>query len=534
MLSLQMTTSPTDATWEELFDSGQMDQQLAQLNFGQTQQPIQINQHGPHQGLIMRPLLQEQPRPQPLILPSGNNVVRTQASHSMAFLGSAPSPVLPPNPGGFMNGPPTPVNMVRSNGYSLTNQDIPPPLGKVHSTNYTPGLHSCASNRAPTMRNGNNIQTTHDQQPLPLMSLMAHPPGGYQQPNQIQSSHQNIGSQLQAPLHFSRQGQPAPQPSMQKSISSRPPFQQPPPRICPPEGHYTQIPFHHVPPSAVVLSQRPSEPGAIGAIHLDMSVPPPRVPMNGTGPARAPNAYYHNGVGPPAPPNRHQVQKSTKNRNSKSYNQNSLNAHAQQKTSQQMQPVFPMNNNQEEITNANAAAAAYNSVKVESDYPRTLYHPPEPKVTLLKRPVSIPSNLSSQVSSSASGASDNNDIEEATANFVKRTTKSLKQREEEYAQARLRILGSREPETSSAATNVSSIDPRIASTSQSTPDVNLDQQKSLAKNKSTGISLTALPDSTCQSTKSNYTNNSSSQGGMRLLEGPDGKREFDNKSEKNS
>jgi hypothetical protein len=59
------------------------------------------------------------------------------------------------------------------------------------------------------------------------------------------------------------------------------------------------------------------------------------------------------------------------------------------------------------------------------------YRPPEPKLKILKRPQSSPSNLSAQggVGNGASGKG-------------KTKPKSLKQREEEYAQARLRILGS--------------------------------------------------------------------------------------------
>ncbi|TRY70846.1 hypothetical protein TCAL_01217 [Tigriopus californicus] len=59
----------------------------------------------------------------------------------------------------------------------------------------------------------------------------------------------------------------------------------------------------------------------------------------------------------------------------------------------------------------------------------TEYQPPEPKLKILKRPSSSPSNLAAQGG--------------AAANAVSAKPKSLKQREEEYAQARLRILGSR-------------------------------------------------------------------------------------------
>lgn len=61
----------------------------------------------------------------------------------------------------------------------------------------------------------------------------------------------------------------------------------------------------------------------------------------------------------------------------------------------------------------------------------TEYQPPEPKLKILKRPSSSPSNLAAQGGSAAAG------------NAASAKPKSLKQREEEYAQARLRILGSR-------------------------------------------------------------------------------------------
>lgn len=63
----------------------------------------------------------------------------------------------------------------------------------------------------------------------------------------------------------------------------------------------------------------------------------------------------------------------------------------------------------------------------------TPYQPPEPKMKILKRPQSSPSNLSSQGGSGG--------VNQANGGKAK-TTKSLKEREEEYAQARLRILGS--------------------------------------------------------------------------------------------
>ena len=62
----------------------------------------------------------------------------------------------------------------------------------------------------------------------------------------------------------------------------------------------------------------------------------------------------------------------------------------------------------------------------------TDYRPPDSgKVKILKRPQSYPNKLSEQDSTSASKTTSTN-----------KTNKSLKEREEEYAQARLRILGS--------------------------------------------------------------------------------------------
>ena len=63
----------------------------------------------------------------------------------------------------------------------------------------------------------------------------------------------------------------------------------------------------------------------------------------------------------------------------------------------------------------------------------TQYQPPEPKMKILKRPQSSPSNLSSQGGSGGPNQPNGG---------KSKTTKSLKEREEEYAQARLRILGS--------------------------------------------------------------------------------------------
>ena len=532
-----MQSPPTDATWEELYDSGQLDQQLAQLNFSGSQQPVQMNQHGSQQGLVMRPLLPEQPQQQALILPATHHVVRARGSQSMALFGGNPSPIPPPNAAGLINGPP-PVTIVQSNGYPLGHHNIPPPLTIL--SNHSE-MHSVAQNRVAAVASGNSVQAHHDQQPRPLMSIMAHRPGGYQQLHQIQPGHQNnimsqVTNQPQTTIHLPKHGQQGPPPPMQNiPASCRQPFQTAPPvRIGPPEGPYTQIPFHHGPPGAIVLAQRPMEPRPIGHIPLDMSVPPPPVPVNGAGPIRAPNAYYHNGIGPAAPTTKHQAQKPTKNKNSKqNYNTTSFNTQTHQKPSLS-QPVFPVNNTQQEqMTNVNALAATYNSVQVECDYPRTLYRPPEPKVTILKRPVSTPSNLSLQASGSAGGASDNSDVEGGVSsnggggiNNIR--TKSLKQREEEYAQARLRILGSTEPENSTGVANLGTIEPSASSTSQSTPNVHLVQQKSLAKNKlSAGMSLTAVGNATCQGKKSSPTSIHSNPNVMRIPKGPDGSKGFD-------
>ena len=48
---------PAEPTWEELFDSGQLEQQISQINFGQhvPSPPLQLNQQRPQQGLIMTP-----------------------------------------------------------------------------------------------------------------------------------------------------------------------------------------------------------------------------------------------------------------------------------------------------------------------------------------------------------------------------------------------------------------------------------------------------------------------------------------------
>lgn len=69
---------------------------------------------------------------------------------------------------------------------------------------------------------------------------------------------------------------------------------------------------------------------------------------------------------------------------------------------------------------------------VGEDEHRTQYTPPGPKVKILKRPSSTPSNLSAQGNCDASSAAARNGP----------LAKDLKEREEEYARARLRILGS--------------------------------------------------------------------------------------------
>lgn len=94
-----------------------------------------------------------------------------------------------------------------------------------------------------------------------------------------------------------------------------------------------------------------------------------------------------------------------------------------------------------------AAAAAAVEVEVESDHPRTLYRPPEPKVKILKRPSSTPSNLSGQ-ENSTSVTSSTSAIPPAITSSSETSSiqiKSLREREEEYNQARLRIFGSIDP-----------------------------------------------------------------------------------------
>ena len=86
---------------------------------------------------------------------------------------------------------------------------------------------------------------------------------------------------------------------------------------------------------------------------------------------------------------------------------------------QQQQP--PMMSSEPEVTST-----------LTEDGIVTDYRPPDSgKVKILKRPQSYPNKLSEQDSTSASKTTSTN-----------KTNKSLKEREEEYAQARLRILGS--------------------------------------------------------------------------------------------
>merc|ERR1711953_428964 len=105
-----------------------------------------------------------------------------------------------------------------------------------------------------------------------------------------------------------------------------------------------------------------------------------------------------------------------------------------------------------------------------------------------------------QASNSASGASDNSDEGPNCSNNIgginNIRTKSLKQREEEYAQARLRIMGSTEPEIEEDPSNSNANEGMIASSSQSTPNVHAVQQKSSGKNRlSGGTSLIVISNS---------------------------------------
>ena len=66
----------------------------------------------------------------------------------------------------------------------------------------------------------------------------------------------------------------------------------------------------------------------------------------------------------------------------------------------------------------------------------TQYRPPEPKMKILKRPQSSPGNLHLQGGNPTGGGGGGG------GGQAKAQPKSLRQREEEYVQARLRILGS--------------------------------------------------------------------------------------------
>lgn len=504
--------SPSDATWEELYDSGQLDQQMAQLNFGGTQQSVQRSQHGPHQGLIMRPLLPEQPRQPALILPTTHHVIKTPGQHSMAVFGGNLSAIPPPNNVSTFNGLPQQATIMPQNGYRHNNPHMSFP-SNIHANRSDLPLE--AQNGIKMTGNTVNVQTSHDLNPRPLMSIVPQAPIGYQQMNQISQNHQNImnsqeTNQSQNRMHLPTAISQGPQHLMQNNaLASRAPFQSPPPvRIGATEGHYQPMPYHGL-QGPMVLPGIPPESRPILPIPIDMSVPPPRIPINGNGATRPYKTYYQNGFAPNAPQNKIQAQKSSKNKNSKNNFNVKANTQTKPKASP-IQPVFPTSDTTIDQLSSEAAAAAYNAVRVESDYPRTLYRPPEPKVTILKRPVSTPSNLSMQ----AGGSSDNSDEGGNVANSAginSNRTKSLKQREEEYAQARLRILGSTEPEVSTGPLNVSSSDNSATITSQSTPNVNLVQQKSSGKNISTGTSLSALSNGSSVNSKQILPNNHSNE-----------------------
>ena len=89
-------------------------------------------------------------------------------------------------------------------------------------------------------------------------------------------------------------------------------------------------------------------------------------------------------------------------------------------------------------------------LQTSSDHGKfTPYQPPEPKMTILKRPQSSPSDLAAQ----GIGSGSNSDVCKVKKTLVKKT---LRQREEDYAKARLRILGSAgspEPEEDSVNSN---------------------------------------------------------------------------------
>ena len=492
-----MNNPSTDATWEELYDSGQLDHQLAQLNLKGAHQVSQRHPNGPTHGLILRPLLPEQPQQQALVMPTTHNIAKPPGPHSMALFGNNPPPILPSNHVTVLNGAPS-GHFVQRNGYPI-NQQI--------ATN--PG----AQNIRVLNGNGSNVQNPHNQT-RSTMQPMNQQQNGYRQIHQNPNNSNLIAHNTNRAPNSVPNSKPMVQvtaPSIANNLHGiRPPFQSPPPMMGPTERPYQQMPYPN-PPGTMVVPHMPINPRPV-AIPIDMSVPPPPLPMNGSSRVRSPNSYYQNNTVARGQVNKNHAQKPSKNKNSKNNSTSSLSNTQSKLKASPIQPVFPESSYQTEPFGANSAAIAYNSVEVESDYPRTQYRPPEQKVTILKRPVSTPNNLSLQASNSASGASDNSDEGPNCSNYTgginNIRTKSLKQREEEYAQARLRILGSSEPETSSSM-NTSQNDAGNSSTSQSTPDVIL-AQKSLGKNKLTGgASSTIVSNPTSPSNKSIASKNNS-------------------------
>lgn len=126
----------------------------------------------------------------------------------------------------------------------------------------------------------------------------------------------------------------------------------------------------------------------------------------------------------------------------------------------------------------------------------TQYRPPEPKMKILKRPQSSPSNLD------AAGGGENASKKEKE----KSKSKTLKQREEEYAQARLRILGS--------AANPDEKDAAADDASKSSP-------KSIAKSK--GGEANPTPPSKSNNNKAENTKDANV---LRTPKGPDGTKGF--------
>ena len=478
-----MNNQPSDATWEELYDSGQLDHQLAHLNLKGAHQVSQRNQNGPPHGLIMRPLLPEQPQHQALVMPVTHHMVKAPGPHSMAIFGNNPSSMLPPNHVTVLNGGP-PGNMMQQNRYPI-NQHI----------NTNPNVQNM---RQPN-GNGSNAQNLHEQT-RPHMPMIGQPHNGYQQMQQGHINHNNVMAQATTRVPNAMPVSHGPPPIQNNLVGIRPPYRSPPSiSMGPPERPYQQMPYP-IPPGTMLLPHMPLDARQM-RLPIDMSVPPPPLPMNGNCKTRALNTNFQNNMGLRGPANKNFAQKQSKNKNSKSNSYSSLsNTQTKQKASSPVQAVFPDNNSLQSSWDVNAAAIAYNSVEVESEYPRTQYCPPEPKVTILKRPVSTPNNLSLQASSSASDNSDEGNNSMNTGGGINNIrTKSLKQREEEYAQARLRILGSTEPETGTAI-DTSLNDSSDAPTSQSMPDVVL-ASKSQSKNKlAAGASLTVISNPT--STKS--------------------------------